>query len=169
LSYLILGFSLLVVFLMIASKNIFCKYSDKINLKIKKRLDIMLKFTKVAPIIVLFIILTLSLTYFKTKFAIRLSHAWIVLSFWMCNIIFYYIIAEMAIIKKVIIVIPAIGFIISMCNAIYLTSLFHYENTFHNLNIMIPNFFGLIMLIIVYYINYLFLRKGTKNNKLNII
>ena len=154
---------------MISSKNIFYKYSDKINLKIKKRLDIMLKFTKVAPIIALFIIFTLTLTYFKTKFAIRLSHAWLVLSFWMCTIIFYYIIAEMAIIKKIVIIIPAIGFIISMCNAIYLTSLYHYENTFHNINIMIPNFFGLIMLIIVYYINYLFLRKRTKNdNVVNI-
>ncbi|MBZ9618333.1 hypothetical protein [Clostridium estertheticum] len=161
-SYLILGFSLLVIFLMISSKNIFYKYSDRINLKIKKRLDTMLKFTKIAPILVLFIILTLTLTYFKTKYAIRLSHAWLVLSFWMCTIIFYYIIAEIAIIKKVVIIIPTIGLIISMCNAIYLTPLLHYENIFQNINIMIPNFFGLIMLIIAYYITYLFLKKGIK-------
>lgn len=161
-SYLILGFSLLVVFLMISSKNIFYKNADRINLKRKKGLDAMLKYTKVAPIIVLFIILTLTLTYFKTKFAIRLSHAWLVLGFWMCTIIFYYIIAEIAIIKKIVIIIPVTGLIISMYNAIYLTSIFHYENIFHNINIMIPNFFGFIMLITVYYITYLFLRKGTK-------
>lgn len=161
-TYLILGFSLLIVFLMIYSKNIFYKYADRINLKRKKRLDAMLKYTKVVPIIVLFIIVTLTCTYFKTKFTIRLSHAWLVLAFWMCTIFFYYIIAEIAIIKKIVIIIPVIGLLISMYNAIYLTTLVHYENTFHNINIMIPNLFGLIMLITVYYINYLFLRKGTK-------
>ena len=42
------------------------------------------------------------------------------------SMIFYYIIAEIAIIRKMIILInPAIGLILSICIAIYLTSLFH--------------------------------------------
>ena len=166
-SYLILGFSLITILLMIYSKNIFCRYYDRINLKIKKRLDAMMKFIKVAPIIVLFIILILTLIYFKTKLEIRLSHAWLVLSFWMCTMIFYYIIVEIAIIRKVVIlIIPTIGLILSMCIAIYLTPLFHYENIFQNINIVIPDLFGLIMLIIAYCINYSFLKKVPK--KLNI-
>lgn len=159
-SYLILAFSLIIVFLMISSENIFYKYNDRINLKIKKRLDVMLNFIKFAPIIVLFIIFTLTLAYFKTNFEIRLSHAWLVLSFWMCAMILYYIIAEIAIIRKVdILIIPVIGLILSMCIAIYLTPLFHYENIFKNINILFPDIFGLIMIVSTYRISYSFLKK----------
>lgn len=159
-SYIILGSSLIIVFLMIWSQSIFYKYNDRINLKIKKRLDVMLKFIKIAPIIVLFIIMTLTLTYFKTKFEVRLSHAWLVLNFWMCAMILYYITAEIAIIRKMhILILPVIGLIVSICIAIYLTPLFHYENLFKNINIVIPDTFGLIMVISSYCISYSLLKK----------
>ena len=158
--YLILGFSLLIIFLMIFSKNVFYRYYKEINLKIKKRMDTMLKFTKIAPVIVLFIIFILSLTYFKTKLDIRLSHAWLVLNFWICTMIFYYIIVEIARIRKLVIILPASGMILSTFIAIYLTPLYHYENIFQNTNLIIPNFFGVIMLITSYYILYNF---GGKN------
>ncbi|MBZ9685892.1 hypothetical protein G9F72_005990 [Clostridium estertheticum] len=161
-AYLILGVSLLIVSFMIFSKNIFYRYHKEINFKIKKRLDAMLKLTIIAPVIVLFIIFILTLTYFKTKFNIRLSHAWLVLNFWICSMIFYYISAELARIRKLVIILPAIGMIISMWGAIYLTPLYHYENIFKNTKLIIPNFFGLIMLIASYYINCILLKKETK-------
>jgi fatty acid desaturase len=160
--YLILGFILLLIFLMIFSKNVFYKYYKQINLKIKKRMDAMLKLTKIAPVIVLLIIFILALTYFKTKLNIRISHAWLVLNFWLCTMIFYYIIAEIGRIRKLVVVLPASGMIISMCVAIYLTPLYHYENIFQNTNLLIPNFFGVIMLITFYYITYKILGKDTK-------
>jgi len=160
--YLILGFSLLITLLMIFSKNVFYRYYNEINLKIKKRMDTMLKLTKVAPVIVLIIIFILTLTYFKTKLNIRLSHAWLVLNFWICTMIFYYIIAEISRIRKLVIILPASGMIISMIIAIYLTPLYHYENIFQNTNLIIPNFFGSLMLITSYYINYMILRKESK-------
>lgn len=161
-SYLILVLSLLVIFLMVFSKSIFYRYSEEINLKIKKRMDTMLKLTKIAPVIVLFIIFILSLTYFKSKLNIRLSHAWLVLNFWICTMIFYYIVAEIRKIRKLIILIPVCGMLISVCAAIYLTPLFHYESTFQNINLILPNFLGLIMLITSYYINHMLSRKETK-------
>ena len=105
--YLILGFSLLITLLMIFSKNVFYRYYNEINLKIKKRMDTMLKLTKVAPVIVLIIIFILTLTYFKTKLNIRLSHAWLVLNFWICTMIFYYIIAELGRIRKLVIILSS--------------------------------------------------------------
>jgi hypothetical protein len=147
---------------MIFSKNVFYRYYKEINFKIKKRMDTMLKLTKIAPVIVLFIIFMLSVTYFKTKLNIRLSHAWLVLNFWICTVIFYYIIAEIARKRKLVLILPASGMIISMSVAIYLTPLYHYENIFQNTNLIIPNFFGLIMLITSYYINYMILGKETK-------
>ena len=121
-SYLILGFSILIILLMIFSKNVFYRYYNEINLKIKKRMDTMLKLTKVAPVIVLIIIFILTLTYFKTKLNIRLSHAWLVFNFWICTMIFYYIIVEIARIRKLVIILPASRMIISMFVVIYLTS-----------------------------------------------
>lgn len=67
---------MLIAILLIVSKGIFYKYYDKINLKIKKRLDTMLKLIYFAPIVVLCIIIILTFTYFKSKGYIRLSHAW---------------------------------------------------------------------------------------------
>ena len=162
-SYLILGFSALIIFLMILSKNVFYRYYKEINLKIKIRMDAMLKLTKIAPVIVIFIIFILGITYFKTKLNIRLSHAWLVLNFWICTMIFYYIIVEIARIRKLVTILPVSGMIISMFVAIYLTPLYHYEKIFANTNLIIPNFFGLIMLITSYYINYIILGKKIKN------
>ena len=57
-SYLILGFSILIILLMIFSKNVFYRYYNEINLKTKKRMDTMLKLTKIATKIYLLIIFT---------------------------------------------------------------------------------------------------------------
>ena len=161
-SYLILGFSILIILLMIFSKDVFYRYYKEINLKIKKRMDTMLKLTKIAPVIFLFIIFILAITYFKTKLNIRLSHAWLVFNFWICTMIFYYIIVEIARIRKLVTILPVSGMIISMFVAIYLTPLYHYENIFQNTNLIIPNFFGSLMLITSYYINYTISRKEIK-------
>lgn len=158
-SYLILGVGLLITFFMMLSKSIFYRYCDEINFKITKRLSKMLKLANIAPVIVLFIIYILTITYLKTKLNIRLSHAWFVMSFWICDDIFFYIIAAMARIKKLVIVIPFLGMIISTCIAIYLTPLYHYEGIFQNTNIIIPNFFGFIMLITAYFVNHTLLKK----------
>ncbi|ERI92746.1 hypothetical protein HMPREF1982_02153 [Clostridiales bacterium oral taxon 876 str. F0540] len=152
------------VSLLIVSRRIFDGYYDKINFKIKKSLDKMLKIIYFAPAIVLFIILILTFAYFKSKGFIRLSHAWLVVNFWVCSVIFYYMAIETAKLRKLIIFLPIAGMIISAFTAIYLTPLQHYEDVFYNFNLVIPNIFGLIMLITSYYSNYKLLTKETKNN-----
>lgn len=161
-SYLLLGFSLLLTILLIVSKGVFYKYYDKINIKIKKRLDKMLKIIYFAPIIVLGIIIILTFTYFKSKGYIRLSHAWFVVNFWIYSIIFYYITILIAKIRKLIVILPIVGLITSVVIAIFLTNLQNYESVFQNTNLIIPNFFGLIMLITSLYSNYTLLTKETK-------
>jgi hypothetical protein len=160
-SYLLLGFSLLIVFLLIVSRGIFYKYYGKINFNIKKQLDKMLKLIYFAPVIVLSIILILIFTYFKSKGYIRLSHAWLVISFWISSVIFYYISIVIAKLRKLIILLPAVGMVLSACIAIFLTPLPRYEGVFHNTNLIIPNLFGLIMLTVSYYTNYTLLTKET--------
>ena len=156
--YLFLGFSLLIAILLIVSIGIFYEYYDKVNLKIKKRLDKMLKLIYLAPIIVLCIIIVLIFAYFKSKGYIRLSHAWLVVNFWMCSVIFYYVTILIAKIKKTIIIVPLIGMVMSVVIAIS-----NYESVFKNTNLIIPNLFGLIMLTICYYTNNKLLTKETKS------
>ena len=158
-SYLFLGCSLLIAFLLIVSKSIFYKYYDKINFNIKNKLDKMLKIIYFAPAIALAIILILIFVYFNSKGYIRFSHAWLVVNFWISSVIFYYITIETVKIRKLVILLPTIGMMVSAAIAIYLTPLQNYENTFYNFNLIIPNFFGLIMIIISYYINYTLLTK----------
>lgn len=161
-SYLFLGFSLLIAILLIVSRGIFYKYYDKINLKIKKRLDKMLKLVYLAPMIVLGIIILLTFIYFKSKGYIRLSHAWFVVNFWIYSIIFYYITILLVKIRKLIVILPIIGMAASIAIAIFLTTLPHYESVFQNTNLIIPNFFGLIMLITSLYLSYTLSTKETK-------
>lgn len=161
-SYLFLGFSLLIVLLLIVSRSVFYRYYDKINVNIKKSLDKMLKIIYFAPVIVLFIILILTFAYFKSKGFIRISHAWLVVNFWVCSVIFYYIAIETAKIRKLVILLPVVGMVISTFTAIYLTPLQHYESVFYNINIIIPDIFGLFMLITSYYTNHKLLAKEAK-------
>ena len=153
-SYLILILSLLMSLLLIISKNIFFKHHEQINIKITKGLSILLKFIMIVPIIVLMIIIILSVSYFKTKLNIRLSHAWLVVSFWICDVIFYYIYMSILKIKKSIIILPAIGMLICTYAAVILTPLNHYENIFKNISLTLPNLAALIMLIAAYYADY---------------
>lgn len=157
--YLLLISSLFLALLLVFSKDIFYRNYDKVNLKIKNSLDKMLKIIYFAPVIVLCIILILTFTYFKSKGYIRLSHAWLVVNFWIYSVIFYYISIEISKIRNFIILLPAIGMILSALIAIYLTPLQHYENMFNNLNLIIPNLFGMFMIIISYYINYTLLKE----------
>lgn len=161
-AYLFLGFSLLTEFLLIVSRGLFYRYYDKSNCNVKKSLDKMLKIIYFAPVIVLCIILILTFTYFKSKGYIRLSHAWFIVNFWICSAIFYYITIQIAKIRKLAVLLPVIGMVISTCIAIYLTPLQRYESAFCNIKLIIPNAFGLIMLIISFYINYMLLTKETK-------
>lgn len=161
-SYLFLGFSLLLAILLVVSRGLFYKYYDKINFKIKKQLDKMLKLVYFAPIIALGIIIILTFIYFKSKGYIRLSHAWFVVNFWICSIIFYYIAILIVKIRKLIVILPIVGMVTSIAIAIFLTTLPHYESVFQNTNLIIPNFFGLIMLITSLYSNHTLLTKETK-------
>lgn len=163
-SYLFLGFSLLITILLVVSGGVFYKYYDKINLKIKKRLDAMLKFIYFAPIVVLGIIIILTFTYFKSKGYIRISHAWFVVNFWMSSVIFYYITIIIGKIRKLTVIFPIVGMVTSVAIAIFLTTLPHYESVFKNTNLLIPNFFGLLMLITSYYLSYTLLKKKLKND-----
>ncbi|MDD7792954.1 hypothetical protein [Clostridium sp. 'White wine YQ'] len=158
-SYLFLISGFLLALLLVFSKSIFYRNYGKINLKIKNSLDKMLKIIYFAPILVLCIILILTFTYFKSKGYIRLSHAWIVVNFWIYSVIFYYITIEIAKIRNFVILLPAIGMVSSALIAIYLTPLLHYENTFNNHNLIIPNLLGVFMLIVSYYTNYTLLKK----------
>lgn len=161
-SYLFLGASLLIAILLIVSRSVFYKYYDRINFNIKKRLDPMLKLIYFAPIIVLCIIIILTFTYFKSKGYIRLSHAWFIVNFWMYSVIFYYITILIGKIRKLIVIFPIVGMVTSIVIAISLTTLPYYESVFQNTNLLIPNFFGLIMLITSYYSSYTLLTKETK-------
>jgi lysylphosphatidylglycerol synthetase-like protein (DUF2156 family) len=163
--YLFLAFSLVIIFLLIVSRSVFYANYDKINFNVKKRLDMLLKLIYVAPIIVLFIIFILTVTYFRTKGYIRLSHAWFVVNFWICGTIFYYITIQIAKMRKLIMILPIIGLVISVCTGIFLTTLPHYERVFNNINLIIPNFLGLIMLLVSFYINYTLLTKETNHQK----
>lgn len=158
-SYLFLVFSLLVIVLLKFSGDIFYNNYNVINFKMKKRLDKILRLIYVAPVVVLAIILVLIFTYFKSKGYIRISHAWFVVNFWIYSVLFYYITIVIAKIKKIAIALPIVGMIVSVGSAIFLTALPNYESTFHNTNLIIPNLFGLTMLIIAYYTNYKFLAK----------
>lgn len=161
-SYLFLGFSLVTIVLLIVSRGIFYEYYDKINFKIKKRLDKILKLIYFAPIIVLCIIIVLTFTYFKSKSFIRISHSWFVVNFWISSVVFYYIAMLIAKMRKPIVIFPILGIITSVIIAIFLTTLPHYESVFQNTNLIIPNFFGLIMLITSFYSTYTLLAKETK-------
>lgn len=161
-SYLFLVFSLLLIVLLKFSGDIFYNNYNVINFKVKKRLDKILRLIYVAPVVVLAIILVLIFIYFKSKGYIRISHAWFVVNFWIYTVLFYYITIELAKIKKIAIVVPVIGMIVSVGSAIFLTALPHYESVFHNTNLIIPNLFGVIMLIKAYYTNYKLLSKENK-------
>ena len=161
-AYLFLVFSLVVIVLLKFSGDIFYNNYNVINFKIKKRLDRILRLIYAAPVVVLAIILVLIFTYFKSKGYIRISHAWFVVNFWIYSVLFYYITIELTKIKKIAIAVPVIGMIVSIGSAIFLTALPHYESVFHNINLIIPNLFGVMMLIIAYYTNYKFLEKENK-------
>lgn len=159
-SYLFLAFSLLIIALLKFSRDIFYNNYNVINLKVKRRLDRILRLIYIAPVVVLGIILILIFTYFKSKGYIRMSHAWFVVNFWIYTVLFYYITIELAKIKKIAIVVPVIGMIVSVGSAIFLTALPHYESVFHNINLIIPSLFALAMLVMAYHTNYKLLRKA---------
>ncbi len=157
--YLFLGFGLLIIFLLIVSRSTYYANYDKINFNLKQRLDMLLKLIYIAPIIVLFIIFILIVTYYRTKGYIRISHALFVVNFWIYGTIFYYITIQIAKMRKLIIFLPIIGLVLSVCIGIFMTPLPHYETVFKNTNLLIPNFLGLCMLLVAFYINYAFLTK----------
>lgn len=152
-SYLILIGSLLLIGLLVFCKNSILENSD---LKGTKRLVPLLKFVRIAPLIALGIIIILLLTYFKSKFSIRLSHAWLTLQFWMFSAIFYYCISILRNVNRTIL--PLIAFIITIAIATYITPLNHFEALFKQMNTTIPNLVGLLMLFTSYRITGYFLK-----------
>lgn len=161
-SYLILGLSIVVAVLLVISRGIFFNHSDKINHRIKAPLDRMLKAAKFTPLIAIGVILVLIFSYFKSKGYIRLSHAFLVIDFWISSVIFYYITIVLIKIRKSVLLVPAVGMLISVFSAIYLTPLQHYENAFHYMNLVIPNIFGFILLAVFFNTNFKLLAKKDK-------
>ncbi|URZ02542.1 hypothetical protein [Clostridium felsineum] len=161
-AYLFLLVSLALVFLLIFSKGVLGKNDGKINSDVKNKLDRMLRIVCFAPIIVFVVIVIFILVHFKSRSYVRLSHAFFVADFWMYSVIFYYITIMTIKMKKLFTSITIIAVGVSVFSAIYLTQLQHYEGVFRSVNLMIPNFFAVVMLVVYYYVNYKLLTKDKK-------
>ena len=118
------------------------KAIGKTNLaNFNKRFIGLLQFVKFAPIIALFVLLALVLTYFHTKEGIRLSHAWYVAQFWAYTAFIY---CSFMITKSKICLIPIA---LSLVAAIYLTPIFHYEKLIIGRYVIVSDIFGALMFI----------------------
>jgi hypothetical protein len=105
------------------------------------RLQRLLQFVKIAPILAFLVLLVLVLTTFHTKEGIRLSHAWVVAQFWAYSAFLY---CSFAITKNKITLIPML---IILFIAIYNTPLFHYEKLFIGRYVIVSDIFGVLMFI----------------------
>ncbi|CRK84816.1 hypothetical protein [Neobacillus massiliamazoniensis] len=147
-SIIILVCGLVLMSLLIAIKNDVIKNVSFRDVRGKKRLDRILKFVRLAPFLAIVVIGILIVTYLKTKYYIRLSHAWLVVQFWMLSAIYYYLFMISNRKSKL----SIIGLVLSFAIAFYITPLNHYESVFNHIYTLIPNIFALIMLSISYII-----------------
>jgi hypothetical protein len=144
--------------LLIAIKNDVIKNVSFRGVRGKKRLDRILKFVRLAPFLAIVVIWIVIVTYLKTEYYIRLSHAWLVVQFWMLSAIYYYLFMISNRKSKL----SIIGLVLSFAIAFYITPLNHYESVFNHINTLIPNIFALIMLSISYFITGDLLNTDTK-------
>ena len=100
---------------------------------------------KFAPVIALFILLILVLTFFHTKTEIRLSHAWFISQFWAYSTLLYLFFKIFK--NKLSLIFAALSIFI----AIYNTPLFHYEQLFLDRNIIVSDIFGILMFLSMWY------------------
>ncbi|MCW9132312.1 hypothetical protein OF830_15415 [Bacillus paramycoides] len=130
----------LIFFVHYITKQVF-KYEVN-HLSSKKRFIInLLQFVRIAPLIAVLVICILVLTTLHTKTGIRLSHAWYAAQFWAYYTFLYciYMITR----KK-----PLLFFmVIALIMAIYYTPLFHFENQFIGLYVVVANICGILMFV----------------------
>ncbi|MFJ8414449.1 hypothetical protein ACQKNN_17670 [Bacillus paramycoides] len=130
----------LIFFVHYITKQVF-KYEVN-HLSTKKRFIInLLQFVRIAPLIAVLVICILVLTTLHTKTGIRLSHAWYAAQFW-AYYTFLYCIYMITRKKRLL-----FSMIIALIMAIYYTPLFHFENQFIGLYIVVANICGVVMFV----------------------
>ena len=82
---IVLTFELIIIF----NTYFISKNYKKLDSNGMKKANLILKIVRISPIIVLSIMLIVIGVYLKTKFIIRLSHAWAVRQFWIFSTLFY--------------------------------------------------------------------------------
>ncbi|MED0970497.1 MULTISPECIES: hypothetical protein [Bacillus cereus group] len=130
----------LIFFVHYITKQMF-KYEVN-HLSTKKRFIInLLQFVRIAPLIAVLVICILVLTTLHTKTGIRLSHAWYAAQFWAYYTFLYciYMITR----KKPLL----FSMVISLIMAIYYTPLFHFENQFIGLYVVVANICAILMFV----------------------
>lgn len=158
-SYFLLSAGLVCCAVLFLTKKNLHQHANVNEINEKHRLDNILKFARLAPFIAVIIITILITTYLKTKFYIRLSHAWLAAVLWAMSAIYYYTFSLSRKVKKSLIALPAIGLLASISLAAYITPINHYEQIFHRLNLTIPNLAGLVFLLVLYVITGSYLKK----------
>ncbi|WP_439876377.1 hypothetical protein ACSLGG_14050 [Bacillus mycoides] len=130
----------LIFFVHYITKQMF-KYEVNHSSSKKRFLINLLQFVRFAPLIVLLVIYILVLTTLHTKTGIRLSHAWYAAQFWAYYTFLYciYMITR----KKLLL----FSMVIALIMAIYYTPLFHFENQFIGLYVIVADVCGIIMFI----------------------
>ncbi|MED0960756.1 hypothetical protein [Bacillus paramycoides] len=130
----------LIFFVHYITKQVF-KYEVN-HLSSKKRFIInLLQFVRIAPLIAVLVICILVLTTLHTKTGIRLSHAWYAAQFW-AYYTFLYCIYMITRKKRLL-----FSMVIALIMAIYYTPLFHFENQFIGLYIVVANICGVVMFV----------------------
>ena len=158
-NYLIVSIALIFILIILFNTYFITENCEKLNQSNIKKVNLIIKIIKIAPVIVLLIMLIVISVYLKTKFIVRLSHAWFVLQFWIFSTLFYVFSILIGNIKKSAKIFSIIVMILSAWIAIYLTPLPHYESLLNDVNIIILNILGLIMLGIVYFVTIVLQKK----------
>ncbi|MED0981154.1 hypothetical protein P4T48_16830 [Bacillus paramycoides] len=130
----------LIFFVHYITKQMF-KYEVN-HLSTKKRFIInLVQFVRIAPLIAVLVICILVLTTLHTKTGIRLSHAWYAAQFW-AYYTFLYCIYMITRKKRLL-----FSMIIALIMAIYYTPLFHFENQFIGLYVVVANICAILMFV----------------------
>ena len=151
-NFLIISIILTFVLIMLFNTYFIAKNHKELDSSDMKKANLILKIVRISPIIVLSIMLIVIGVYLKTKFIIRLSHAWVVMQFWIFSTLFYVTSILIRSTKKSAMILSVIAMLLSVWIAIYLTPLNHYENLLNNISIIIANILGFIMLGVAYFV-----------------
>lgn len=130
----------LIFFVHYITKQMF-KYEVNDLISKKRFLINLLRFVRIAPLIAVLVICILVLTTLHMKTGIRLSHAWYAAQFWAYYTFLYcvYMITR----KKLLL----FSMVIALIMAIYYTPLFHFENQFIGLYVVVANICGILMFV----------------------